>query len=212
MTDFIILPGSGGSGEAHWQTRWQQANSAMRRFSPASWDLPDFDDWVAALETAVSQATTPPVLIAHSLSCLLVAHWQTVSGLEIAGAFLVAVPDPASPAYPAYAIPFAETPRGPLRFPSLIVASTDDSLRYARLCQGEGCAMGQRAAHRRAARPYQQRQRPRRLAARNGAAYGFRERDTGRRPGTRDRTVGARTGRRALPRLVVPAISREGRL
>ena len=126
MTDFIILPGSGGSGEAHWQTRWQQANPAMRRFSPASWDLPDFGDWVAALERAVSQAKSPPILIAHSLSCLLVAHWQTVSSRPIAGAFLVAVPDPASPAYPAYGRPFAHTPRGPLRFPSLIVASTDD--------------------------------------------------------------------------------------
>ncbi|MBA1143155.1 RBBP9/YdeN family alpha/beta hydrolase [Mesorhizobium neociceri] len=126
MTDFIILPGSGGSGEAHWQTRWQQANPAMRRFSPASWDLPDFDDWVAALDIAVSQATTPPVLIAHSLSCLLVAHWQAVSRLKVSGAFLVAVPDPASPVYPAYATPFADTPRQALRFPSLVVASTDD--------------------------------------------------------------------------------------
>lgn len=126
MTDFIILPGSGGSGETHWQSRWQRANPAMRRFSPANWDLPDFDDWVAALETAVSQATTPPVLIAHSLSCLLVAHWQAASSRQVGGAFLVAVPDPASPAYPAYAIPFADTPRDPLRFPSLIVASTDD--------------------------------------------------------------------------------------
>lgn len=126
MTDFIILPGSGGSGEAHWQTRWQQADPAMRRFSPASWDLPDFDDWLAALETAVSQATAPPVLIAHSLSCLLVAHWQLQSSREIAGAFLVAVPDPASPVFPAYGRPFADTRRRPLRFPSLIVASTDD--------------------------------------------------------------------------------------
>jgi predicted alpha/beta hydrolase family esterase len=126
MTDFIILPGSGGSGEAHWQTLWQRANPAMRRFGPASWDLPDFDDWAAALETAVSQASTPPVLIAHSLSCLLVAHWQLASIRPIGGAFLVAVPDPASPAYPAYGLPFADTPRRRLRFPSLIVASTDD--------------------------------------------------------------------------------------
>lgn len=126
MTDFIILPGSGGSGEAHWQTRWQQAHPAMRRFSPASWDLPDFDNWVAALETSVSQAKTPPVLVAHSLGCLLVAHWQQLSSREIRGAFLVAVPDPGAPDYPDYGLPFADTPQEPLRFPSLIVASTDD--------------------------------------------------------------------------------------
>lgn len=126
MTDFIILPGSGGSGEAHWQSRWQRANPAMRRFSPASWDLPDFDDWVAALERAVSQAKSPPLLVAHSLGCLLVAHWQRISDLDVKAAFLVAVPDPASPVFPAYGRPFADTPRERLRIPSLIVTSTDD--------------------------------------------------------------------------------------
>ncbi|TIM38270.1 MAG: serine hydrolase family protein, partial [Mesorhizobium sp.] len=98
MTDFIIVPGIGGSGEAHWQTRWQRVNPAMRRFMPASWELPDFDDWIAALETAVSEAKTPPVLVAHSLGCLLVAHWQRISGRDVSGAFLVAVPDPAASA------------------------------------------------------------------------------------------------------------------
>ncbi|MER9579936.1 alpha/beta fold hydrolase [Mesorhizobium sp. M0189] len=135
MTEFIIVPGIGGSGKAHWQTRWQQADLAMRRFSPASWDAPDFDDWVAALEAAVGLARTPPVLVAHSLGCLLVAHWQRISPREVGGALLVAVPDPASPAFPSSARAFAETPQQRLRFPSLIVASINDpygSLDYVR--------------------------------------------------------------------------------
>ncbi|RWP66243.1 alpha/beta hydrolase [Mesorhizobium sp.] len=126
MTDFIIVPGIGGSGEAHWQTRWQRVNPAMRRFMPASWELPDFDDWVAALETAVSEAKTPPVLVAHSLGCLLVAHWQHISGRDVSGAFLVAVPDPAASAFPSIAHRFAGSPQQRLRFPSLVVASTND--------------------------------------------------------------------------------------
>ena len=97
MSEFIIVPGIGGSGEAHWQTRWQQANPAMRRFSPADWHRPDLDDWIAALDLAIAAASAPPVLIAHSLGCLLVAHWQLASRRACAGALLVAVPDPAKP-------------------------------------------------------------------------------------------------------------------
>jgi uncharacterized protein len=135
MTEFIILPGSGGSGETHWQTHWERANPKMRRFAPASWDLPDFNDWVAALETAVAKSATPPMLIAHSLACLLVAHWQLVSVLPVRGALLVAVPDPASAVFPPYGASFAGAAQGRLRFPSVVVASTDDpygSVAYAR--------------------------------------------------------------------------------
>lgn len=134
MTDFIVLPGIGGSDDHHWQTLWEADNKAMRRFAPASWDAPDFTNWMAALELAVATAPSPPVLIAHSLSCLLVAHWQRKSGLPIKGAFLVAVPDPASPPFPAAAHAFASAPRERFRFPCLIIASSDDpygSLDYA---------------------------------------------------------------------------------
>jgi len=135
MSEFIIVPGIGGSGEAHWQTRWQRANPAMRRFSPTSWAQPDLDDWIAALDAAVAAASAPPVLIAHSLGCLLVAHWQLASRRAVAGALLVAVPDPASEAFPASVQSFAGAPAGRLSFPSLIVASTDDpygSLEHSR--------------------------------------------------------------------------------
>jgi len=135
MTEFIVLPGIGGSGESHWQTHWEKASPAMRRFTPADWNAPDFKNWMAALETAVATATAPPLLIAHSLSCLLVAHWQKVSRLPVTGAFLAAVPDPSSPVFPANAEDFASVPRERFRFPSLIIASTNDpygSLEYVK--------------------------------------------------------------------------------
>ena len=135
MADIVILPGIGGSGETHWQSHWEKANSRMRRFEPMNWEQPDLDDWTAALDRAVGAATEPPLLVAHSLACLLVAHWQRVSSLSVVGAFLVAVPDPESDAFPAEAAPFAHTPKGKFRFPSLIIASSDDpygKLDYAR--------------------------------------------------------------------------------
>lgn len=126
MRDIIILPGIGRSGEAHWQTRWERSNPKMRRFQPADWEKPDLADWISALERAVSASATPPLLVAHSLACLLVAHWQQISSLAVAGAFLVAVPDPQSVSFPEEAAGFADPPLQRMRFPTLIIASADD--------------------------------------------------------------------------------------
>jgi len=126
MKDIIILPGIGGSGEAHWQTRWERSNPEMRRFQPADWEKPELADWISALERAVGASATPPLLVAHSLACLLVAHWQQISSLAVAGAFLVAVPDPQSVSFPEEAAGFADPPLQRMRFPTLIIASADD--------------------------------------------------------------------------------------
>lgn len=135
MAQLIILPGIGGSDPAHWQTRWEAVSPNARRFQPADWDRPDLQDWIGALDRAVAEAPEPPVLIAHSLACLLVAHWRDRTGLAVKGALLVAVPDPSRPAFPIGAADFQSVPSGPLGFPSLIVASTNDpyaSVDYAR--------------------------------------------------------------------------------
>lgn len=135
MTAFIILPGIGDSGGDHWQTLWQAKNRAMRRLQPNSWDHPELTDWISSLDRAVDACATPPVLIAHSLSCLLVSIWQQASDRLAAGAFLVGVPDPGSPAYPAEAAGFANVPTDRFRFASMILASTNDpygSVAYAR--------------------------------------------------------------------------------
>jgi uncharacterized protein len=135
MSEIIILPGIGGSGDAHWQTHWEDAHQNMRRFAPASWDQPDLRDWIAALDSAVAAASEPPLLVAHSLACLLISLWRRVSHRPIIGAFLVAVPDPNSPQFPDEAAEFVDIPEEPLGFPSLIVASSNDpfaSLAYVR--------------------------------------------------------------------------------
>lgn len=135
MREIITVPGIGGSGETHWQSRWETADRRIRRFSPSSWDQPDLEDWIEALDRAVGQAEAEPLLVAHSLSCLLVAHWARRARHRASGALLVAPPDPRAAAYPPEAAGFAETPLGALPFPSLVVASSDDpygSLDYAR--------------------------------------------------------------------------------
>ena len=126
MPSFITLPGIGGSGEGHWQTLWERSHPSMRRFNPPDWDKPQLSEWVGALQQAVDAAHPPIVLVAHSLSCLLVAHWAAQTASTVAGAFLVAVPDPDAPVFPSAAISFRAIPSGALPFPSILIASTDD--------------------------------------------------------------------------------------
>jgi predicted alpha/beta hydrolase family esterase len=126
MTEIIILPGIGGSGELHWQTWWEKTNPRCRRFQPADRNRPELKDWISALDRAVGATATPPLLVAHSLACLLVAHWQHLSTAPVAGAFLVAVPDPDAQAFLVEAASFANPPLGKFRFPSLILASAND--------------------------------------------------------------------------------------
>ena len=131
----IILPGIGGSDRTHWQSLWESEDASLARFRPSDWDRPELADWIAALESAIAQAGAPPVLVAHSLACLLVVHAADRIAGRVRGAFLVAVPDPSVPAFPLEAASFRDVPGLPLPFPAVLVASTDDpygSLPYAR--------------------------------------------------------------------------------
>lgn len=137
---FITLPGIGGSNPDHWQSLWEAEELAFRRFAPESWDAPELKDWMAALDAVVSLSTSPPMLVAHSLSCLLVAHWAAHTDRVVAGAFLVSVPDPAGPHFPAKASSFHHVPEETLHFPTLILASSDDpygDTAYARRRAGQ---------------------------------------------------------------------------
>lgn len=126
MRTFITLPGIGGSDDAHWQSLWERADERFKRFEPSSWDKPELSNWIDALDKVLLATKTNPVLVAHSLSCLLVAHWARRSMRSVAGAFLVSVPDPTGPEFPADAASFRDVPAAPLSFPALIITSTDD--------------------------------------------------------------------------------------
>lgn len=126
MSAYLVLPGIGGSGPEHWQSRWEAAEPEMRRFAPDSWDAPQLDQWIAALDAAVAACSEAPILVAHSLSCLLVAHWSARSDQAVRGAFLVAMPDPQGPDFPQEAASFGNPPELFLRFPAVVVASSDD--------------------------------------------------------------------------------------
>lgn len=126
MREVIIVPGIGGSGEAHWQSRWEKTEPRMRRFRPSSWDRPALEDWIEALDGEVGKSAKAPLIVAHSIACLLVAHWAGRTRHATAGALLVAPPDSASAVFPVAATQFANPPATALPFPTLIVASSND--------------------------------------------------------------------------------------
>jgi uncharacterized protein len=136
-TPVLVVPGIGNSGAQHWQTFWELRHPEWQRVNLGNWDHPVCDDWVRVLEVAVQACPSPPMLVAHSLACLLVVHWAHRSRLVPKGAFLVAIPDPQSPNFPATAQGFAPVPITPLAFRSLVVASTNDpfgSMAHAKYC------------------------------------------------------------------------------
>ena len=120
-TPVLVLPGFGNSGPQHWQTLWERQHSDWQRVNLGEWEGPACDDWVRALDGAVQACPSPPVLVAHSLACLLVAHWVHRSSRVPKGAFLVAVPDPKSVSFPAEAHGFVPVPMAPFVFQSLVV-------------------------------------------------------------------------------------------
>lgn len=132
MVAYVVIPGIDGSDAEHWQTSWEQEwGSAAVRIAPSSWSTPDLDDWVDAIQRASEEASADGdslVLVAHSLGCWAAASWlDQDSAIAVAGALLVAPPDPRGPAFPADAAPgFVELTAQPLRCPSLVVSSGDD--------------------------------------------------------------------------------------
>ncbi|MBZ9540343.1 MULTISPECIES: RBBP9/YdeN family alpha/beta hydrolase [Modicisalibacter] len=125
---YLIVPGWKGSGSDHWQSHWQAVLPQASRIQVTDWDLPRFDDWIEAIERAVSRLEGPIVLIAHSLGCISIAHWTTRSAFtyKIAAAMLVAPADVEQGPARRNLKAFAPIPGTPLPFTSLVVGSTND--------------------------------------------------------------------------------------
>ena len=124
--DILIVPGYEGSGQDHWQTRWERKLSTASRVEQASWTAPDRDAWRARLVESAKAAMRPVVLVAHSLGVITAVQAAPQLGGKVRGALLVTPPDLDSPAVPIPCRSFAPVPRAPLPFPAFLVASRTD--------------------------------------------------------------------------------------
>jgi uncharacterized protein len=128
MRPVLIIPGHGDSGPGHWQSLWEANLRYAKRVQMPNWDFPHRADWVDALDSAIREASQvmPPVLVAHSLGCLAVAHWARRYQRPVHGALLVAPVDVERPDTLTAVKDFAPIPMFGLPFPSHVVASSND--------------------------------------------------------------------------------------
>lgn len=126
--DFLVLPGLGNSGVDHWQSYWCLAFRNASRVLQDDWDAPVLSDWLTRLDAAVTGGTRPAVLICHSLSCSLAAHWAARSAPgRVVAALLVAPSDVEDPSHtPDSVRGFAPIPLVRFAMPTLVAASTND--------------------------------------------------------------------------------------
>jgi predicted alpha/beta hydrolase family esterase len=131
MIGYVVVPGIDGSDDAHWQSRWEQGwGERAVRIEPASWSVPDLDDWVAAVDRAVdvlAPRVDGIVLVAHSLGCWAVAEWLAATVRRPLGALLVAPPDPSGAAFRSVVTAgFLEVRARPLPCATVLVGGSDD--------------------------------------------------------------------------------------
>jgi predicted alpha/beta hydrolase family esterase len=130
--DILIIPGLGGSGPDHWQSRWEAKLPSARRVVQDDWERPELAAWRARIVEEVGRAEHPVILVAHSLGVLAAAHSAPLlargtNGSKVKEAFMVAPPsqnilsifDAVDPA-------FLILPVEPLAFPTVLIASRDD--------------------------------------------------------------------------------------
>ncbi|NGN41066.1 serine hydrolase family protein [Mesorhizobium sp. CGMCC 1.15528] len=124
----LILPGLNGSGEDHWQRHWLADHGDAILVAQEHWDKPVLEDWLHTLESELV-AHPGAVLVAHSLGCILAAKLAGRPAAEhVAGAVLVAPCDidVTNAKHPGL-IDFGAMPRRRLPFPTIFVASRNDT-------------------------------------------------------------------------------------
>lgn len=125
----LTVPGLGNSGPDHWQSLWE-AEGICERVQLGLWDSPRRNHWVTMLHHAIEASDRPVVLAAHSLGCLTVAWWAALERprwcAKVMGALLVAPPEVDCAPVDQRLAGFGPVPKGPLPFPSIVVASRND--------------------------------------------------------------------------------------
>ncbi|MGQ7791850.1 RBBP9/YdeN family alpha/beta hydrolase [Faunimonas sp. B44] len=124
--DILIVPGFTGSGDDHWQTRWERNLSTARRVEQADWSRPDRTEWPASLIAQARTAERPAVVVAHSVGVIAAVLAAPHLADVVRGAFLVAPPDLSAVTVPDACRSLAPVPEDPLPFPSFLVASRTD--------------------------------------------------------------------------------------
>jgi predicted alpha/beta hydrolase family esterase len=131
----LFIPGLRDHVAEHWQTLLAARLPNSRTVPPLETDKLSLAARVEAIEQQLAAIDGPVVLVAHSAGVLMAVHWAARYTRPILGALLVTPPDLASAWPDQYPSPqvleqngWAPLPRGPLPFPSIVAASSNDHL------------------------------------------------------------------------------------
>ena len=124
----LIVPGLGDSTTGHWQDNWLHHFPNTKKVVQNNWNQPQLSDWLKNLDATIKSIDTPIIIVAHSLAVSLVAHWsQQNDSSKIIGALLVAPADVESSEHtPAETWNFAPIPLEKLKYPSIVITSSND--------------------------------------------------------------------------------------
>ncbi len=134
-TTILIVPGLRDHVPEHWQTLLEARLDKVRSVPPLEENKLSLAARVEAIQRELEKISGPVILVAHSAGVLMVVHWAACHDRPIKGALLAAPPD-LEAAWPAgYPTPeslrangWDPLPKGPLPFPTIVAASTNDHL------------------------------------------------------------------------------------
>jgi len=125
---YLILHGYQGSGPGHWQTwlagRLRSGDAAVHYPDLPDADHPQLRAWLDALEAELAAIGEPPVVVCHSLACILWLHHVAEGGRPAERVLLVAPPSRAG--VPEELASFFPVPRVELMGNARLVCSDND--------------------------------------------------------------------------------------
>src|SRR4051794_11212465 len=125
--EYLILHGYEGSGPGHWQSwlagRLRSSDGFVRFPDLPDADAPRLPTWLEALERELDAFSDAPVVICHSLACLLWFHHAAAGGKPAARLLLVAPPSAAGA--PDMLQSFFPTPAIALEHARLVCSDND---------------------------------------------------------------------------------------
>lgn len=131
--EILIVPGLRGSGDAHWQSRWDRLlrsyGISVTRVRQSDWSRPDYNVWKESFIMAYERCRRPVLIVAHSLGATLTVRVATECNLtKVGGALLVAVADVEQHDGRDAALvrTFAPLPYAVMNFPTFFLFSRND--------------------------------------------------------------------------------------
>jgi hypothetical protein len=129
MRTILLVPGYMNANDGHWLSLWEGSLPTAKRVPMGNWNVPRKYGWIETLDEAIRRANdggSPPILVAHGLGCIAIAHWAEQRHQHIHGALLVAPDDVEREDIYEAGKGFRPIPLMELPFTSRVVASSND--------------------------------------------------------------------------------------